>query len=962
MRLRNLYEAQVQPGERKGISLKLQRIEDIQVKVAGIQSTIDQLGGVDVPDALKKQMEDLINSAKIEKEKIYAEISDKEAKNPRIQGIPKSVVRLLKGINKNASTIMNAYQRTGKFLYRGIKSDEDAVYGKPFDQRRAKDSNAELSNILNNALASQGFAARRDNTTFTSGSYSQASGYGTVYIIFPRDGFNFHYSKKIGDLVLDTGKLYFLLDKEKVKVLQATIESNWEKLKPYFSYRYPGDKFFNDYDYKRDFEGLQKAVEDGVLPKEFANYKSLEDLVTPEKVIDYMDYNQTDLDDAIVSAHEVMVTGPYYAIRNDKFKDYLAKYLEITKSGTFDITPDTKSEKDKFNKSVDKAAGDSGTEFEIGSWVEHKYENFKGEVVDAYHTNDFVQIKDYTGKIKVVNKKNLNKIETPTIPDYQVGDKIYLRTKGTEWEFADGKKYVVTAVDDLTVTINKGYGTTIPKLLTEPAPKYDTNDPTSGDTVHVTGGDFKGHYGVINYVSSYSKQIDIEMDDGSVVGIDKGNYEVIDPGTKPADYVMVSPFNKDEYVKINDDGNDYSGIVATVSKPGMIKTTVKLFGTNEFGDFSVYNNRIKKIDEPEFVKKAFKIGDEVLVVSGKHRGKTGTFRYLSWDGIAEIRDKDNNIFEVSAKYLIKKEFDKNPSAPEPDSTNTIQKGDFVRISEESDIFPGTVAKVVIKNSKEKSTLLVYGDSDFDHIIDTKLLTKISPDDFEKGAFKKGDQVKIVDGPQQGKIGKIDQLKQTGLITVILDEKTGDADIDLVPIKFFPSSLEKITEPASKADDDNLIDLDDIDFDLDFEPMDEPIAPKKDKEKDAILDKAKQTKKITYSDIEKLLSSNDPPPEEVSKMFDMLEKLGIEVTGYEELVAPSEETPQELQARINDPEVKQNLKIALQNSEVKELIKAAIENKIYDTEFIYKVSNLVGYDTYLLAVKPYLEIKGVQYEG
>ena len=70
----------------------------------------------------------------------------------------------------------------------------------------------------------------------------------------------------------------------------------------------------------------------------------------------------------------------------------------------------------------------------------------------------------------------------------------------------------------------------------------------------------------------------------------------------------------------------------------------------------------------------------------------------------------------------------------------------------------------------------------------------------------------------------------------------------------------------------------------------------------------------------------------------------------------------MQARINDPEVKQNLKIALQNSEVKELIKAAIENKIYDTEFIYKVSNLVGYDTYLLAVKPYLEIKGVQYEG
>ena len=63
--------------------------------------------------------------------------------------------------------------------------------------------------------------------------------------------------------------------------------------------------------------------------------------------------------------------------------------------------------------------------------------------------------------------------------------------------------------------------------------------------------------------------------------------------------------------------------------------------------------------------------------------------------------------------------------------------------------------------------------------------------------------------------------------------------------------------------------------------------------------------------------------------------------------------------INDPEVKQNLKIALQNSEVKELVKTAIENKSINDEFVYKVSELVGFDKYLFAIKPYLELKGVQ---
>lgn len=953
MRLRNLFEVQVKPGERKGFSLRLQKLENVQVKIAEIQQTIGQLGSVSVPDALKKQMEDLINAAKIEKEKIYAEIADSEAKNPPIQGIPGSVVKLLKGIEKNASVIMNAYRRTGKFLFRGIKSDDDALYGKPFDERRAKDSNAELSNALNKALAAQGFTARRDNTTFTSGSVGQASNYGTVYIIFPRDGFSFHYSKEIKDLVLDTSKLNMLIDPDIIQYVQNTVYANWEKLKPYFSYKFTGDRFFSDYEYRRDLDGIQQAVADGALPAEFGRFKSLEDIVDPAKVMANFKYDQEDLDGAITSGHEVMVTGPYYAIRKDKFEDYFKKYLELTRTGEFDITPDSKGEKKTFNQKLSAVTGSEPPPFDIGDWVQHKYEGFKGQVVDYYHTNDFVQIKDYEGKLVLVNKKNVEKIKTPEIPDYKPGDKLYMRTKNTEWETYNNKKLKVEDSDEFTVTVIKNsYGGTItlPKLLTEPAPKYDTNDPNVGDTVHVTGGDYKGMYGTITYVSGYSKDIDVDFGDGNELNVEKGNYEVVDPASKPADAKLNIPFEENDYVRIADDGLDYyNGVVAQVTKPGVVNTKVKMFGSEVVGIVGIKNNRLSKIEKDEFDKQAFNYGDKIVVTGGTHNGKTGTFEYLSGNGNLEIKTDSGQYVYVPSKYTFKQTADNTNTENAPQ----IQKGDLVKISNDSDKFPGAVAKVIVKNSKEKSTLLIYGDDNFDYIVDTQYLTKITEDEFNKSAFRKEDRVKVTSGPYEGNVGTINKLSYFGYVLVKLDDETGDEPGGT--IKFTPDSLEKVIESKNNFDDDDLIDLDDIDF----EPLDEPVSPKKDAEKDAILAKAKKTKKITYSEIEKMFSSNDPTDEEVSKIFDELEKLGIEITGYEELVAPSEETPQELQARINDPDVKGDLKEILKDADVKALIQKSLETKTMSYSDAVKIANAASFDKWYSAIKPYLTLKGVK---
>jgi len=945
MRLRTLYEAQIQPGERKGFSLQLKRIEDVQLKVAGIQSTISQLGGVDVPDILKKQMEDLINSAKMEKEKIYAEISDKSAKNPIIQGIPQSVLKLFKGIEKNASTIMNAYRKTGKFLYRGINSSDDALYGKPFDQRRAKDSNPELINALNQSLKDQGFAARRDNTTFTTSGLGHASNYGLPYIIFPRDGFSFHYSKEIKDLVLGTDKLYLLVDSDIREYIESIVYGNWAKFKPYFSYRYPGDTLFKDYEYKRDLDGIQNAVADGALPPEFAKYKSLADLINSKKVIDNFRYDQSDLDGAINSAHEVMVTGPYYAVRNDRFEKYLTKYIELTKSGTFDITPDTKSEKDKFNKSIDAVVGSSDTDFEKGSWVEHKYEKIKGIVVDTYYTNDFIQIKNYTGKLLIVNKKNLNKIETPEIPDYKVGDKVYLRTNDTEWEYYNDKKFKVEDVDELTVTVRSsdggGKAIIVPKLLTEPAPKYDTNDPMIGDTVHVTGGKYKDLYGTITYVSKYSKDIDVDFGDENQPQVDKGNYKVIDPATKPAMADMPVAFAKNDYVKVNDDGDAYSNVVGVAGKPGIVTTQVNIF--KDVSLLPIMNSRLKKINKDEYEKQAFEMYDNVKIIGGKHNGKSGKFNYLYTDGLLQIITDDGNAYSTSAKYVFKL------TDTETDTKN-INKGDFVKISENSKTFPGTVATVQGEDSEEELLLLIYGNENFDYTVDKKLLTKISKEEFDKGAFKIGDTVKVTAGTYKGKVGTVDKLSYFQHIVVEIDDNKYNLN---------SNELEVIPKTSNKTNDDDLIDLDFIDF----EAEDEPILPIKSqpdikKKFDELSKLGKKQGYVTFNDINDLIKSLPEEfntSEQVNDIMLMLAELGINVSP-----GPSSiNTPQELQARVNDPDVKADLKEILKNSKIKEIIQTAIETKTMTLDDAVEIYTVIGYDKWMDTVRPYIDLKGVK---
>ncbi len=802
MRLRNLYEVQIKPGERRGFSLRLKKLEDLQLKVAEMQNTIANLKSTSVPDVLKKQMQDLIDTANMEKEKLYSSF-DTVTSTPSVEGIPGNVLKLFQGIEKNSTRIIDAYRKTGKFLYRGIKSDEDALYGKPFDERRAKDSNRKLSDILNNALAAQGFDARRDNTSFTSGTKSQASNYGTVYVIIPRDGFTFHYSKNTKDLVLDASKLNMLVDNDLAKQLTDLIHSKWAEVKQYFPHRYEGDRMFLDYDYERDIRGLQEAVAAGLLPNELSKYNSIEDFIDNAKVIQYFQYDKDDIVGAIESGHEVMVRGPYYAIRADKFENYFKKYIELTASGPVKTPPRVAKSKDN---AVTNALGAQSDGLETGVVVKHKYEPVYGEIVNAFYTNDFVQVKNFDGNLILVKKSNIEKIDMDKVEKYEPGDRVVLNTEGTIFDYLNKKRAKVEKVNGITLTVSYGtYGDTVdvPIFFVNPSPKFSTDDPQVGDSVKITKGEFTGEYGIITYVSSYSKDIDVNFGDGASESVTNGQYEVVDPKSVPKDKTAV-PFQEGEYVEIAHDGEKMSGLVGTIKTSGSVKSTVRIFGgTGVHPTQSITNKRIKKISQEEFEKRKLEYEAEVVVVKGSHRGKTGKITYFYSDGKVEI-STGSGFFEVDGvnvvlkdKYTGKLDLTKQPEKKQEEVK--LKSGDSVYIH--SGTHAGTIAKVEYVYSNGQTIEVKLPDGKFVDVATTKLeksgaefkdneqddLIDLTDLEFEpldeptppktsnEGKPKVGDTVKIIKGKDVGNMGKIGYIYSSGE-SVEIEFADGSSDV------------------------------------------------------------------------------------------------------------------------------------------------------------------------------------------
>lgn len=130
---------------------------------------------------------------------------------------------LVKLIQKDCGQAVSVYRKTNAVLFRGAKGNPVAYSGKPRTDRKPKDSTHYAQNLFDYCLEKLGFKALRSNSVFATYDLGQASSFGTVYVLFPKDGFSFTHTNE-GDLILTDDKIEAILDYNKINKINDLLE------------------------------------------------------------------------------------------------------------------------------------------------------------------------------------------------------------------------------------------------------------------------------------------------------------------------------------------------------------------------------------------------------------------------------------------------------------------------------------------------------------------------------------------------------------------------------------------------------------------------------------------------------------------------------------------------------------------------------------------------------------------
>lgn len=328
MLLNHLFE-KISPGERKAIQLKINDYEKALRDIQRHEMHLGNIGNAPVIPGTEKELEDLKQSYQDMIDKLKAKMNEPQKED--------GLARYMQAITKNCKTVVAACKSTDMLLYRGTKESASAFYGKPFDQRYAKDSERELSQAFNDALKEAGVVARRDNSMFTTTNKSFANGFGNnLYIIFPRDPMHFTWSDKIKDLVINHEFMMDMVDPETVKEIMRAVWSKPETKERFIDVfqrrayiggarigfdfdNYPDNDTSADYtpftkhNFHTSFESLKEVLP--MLGSDFDKYADFKNWVDPEAVIaNFGLHVDEDLEGAFNQRYEITVRAEYYAI------------------------------------------------------------------------------------------------------------------------------------------------------------------------------------------------------------------------------------------------------------------------------------------------------------------------------------------------------------------------------------------------------------------------------------------------------------------------------------------------------------------------------------------------------------------------------------------------------------------------------------------------------------------------
>jgi len=244
--------------------------------------------------------------------------------------------KLLDTIRQRCAGYIQEYQKAGKYLYRGSKGPAEFI-AKSWDTRKSKDSSSKAQELFDKMLAQQGFVALRGNSIFTTSRLSHASGFGArAYFIFPVDGLSHYSYTNRGDLVLDS-VTDVGLDQTKmdqvVKQFKAALIAYKKTLKGYdkSNVTWIQDRLKWDPSYALHWLAVRKDDQDRdkyKIPDELWNL-DISQFVSMDEFNKKYEPKHTNLAEALEKGREVYISGVYYALSYQKYKDVVQSVFGI---------------------------------------------------------------------------------------------------------------------------------------------------------------------------------------------------------------------------------------------------------------------------------------------------------------------------------------------------------------------------------------------------------------------------------------------------------------------------------------------------------------------------------------------------------------------------------------------------------------------------------------------------------
>jgi hypothetical protein len=323
----------LKPGQIKDLKIKFEKLKGLEAlenklkKLNNTQYHFDKASaeGSDILKLAKKEFDSLIQKIRNEinntKQEIVKLQSTKQAKNPAVDA-------LVKTIAKECSQVISVYRKTDTVLLRGTNGKPKAFMGRSWNNREPKDSSTDAQKLYDMALKSMGFTALRSNSIFTTSDTGQASNYGDVYYIFPKNGFAFHWTPGNPDLVLDS--IGEVLDIGYIEEIIIDV-SEWyyKKTKKDLKWKYD-----DPYDAAHEIDKFIAAITKLGYPK--AKSITLKKLINYIFINDELEATNKDFAGAVESGHEVMIAGEYYAIEvGSELSDYILNQLKIEASNIY---------------------------------------------------------------------------------------------------------------------------------------------------------------------------------------------------------------------------------------------------------------------------------------------------------------------------------------------------------------------------------------------------------------------------------------------------------------------------------------------------------------------------------------------------------------------------------------------------------------------------------------------------